>query len=39
VLQKIEEKRTFFMQEAAKRGLKDAEALWQRYRTDVLMRI
>ena len=39
VLQTLEERRQFFLDEARKRDLPDGEALWEKYRTEVLLKI
>ena len=39
VLQTLEERRQLFIDEARKRDLPDGEALWDKYRTEVLLKI
>ena len=39
IMQKLEEKKSFFFDEARKRNREDLEVVWQAYKTDVLMRI
>lgn len=39
VLEVLDKKRVFFLDEARKSGLQQIESLWDEYKTDVLMRI